>query len=413
MKTCPLLWRQTEAWGSSLLEKSVDLDERACGRGYETGAPSDCLGPACRFCLEDGNCLFERIGKLVTGEQIAEGLQLATATLTDEIRAALDCTAGPLQAIEKKLGEAPSADPAATAQVQAAVTELSSQFTADFNSLRDQLVSRLGESAEQAAARQIEAATQLGDLTERLAESTGGIDGQLRRLVDEVAAAREDRQRADTADASWRAQLQRHLDDSEEKWENMFLSLTELTDRMESALQTIQEHIAQENQRRERSEKEAQLAAAKRENNAGVVHYHSGDMERARARFIRAIALAPDFVEAYNNLGLVETELGNAEEATRNFQKAIELDPDLSASYNNLGYVFFLQQNYEEAIAMYEEAIARTESSSAAWTNLGNAHFKLGDLERARAAWEKALAFDPGNKKAADNLQRLLQPATG
>lgn len=408
MKTCPLLWRQSEGWGSSLLEKSVELDDHGADLdGSESGAGSECLGAACRFCLEGGDCLLERVGRLMTGEQIAEGLQLATATLTDEIRAALDCTAGPLRAIQERLAAQEQTATAALERLERRWEELAARLAAESSRASD------GEGwdrlSAQHEARQLEIAAQLGDLAGRLAQATGNLGNELHQLRDEVAAERVAQLDESREHDLWRQQLQSRLQESDEKWENMFLSLTELTDRLETSLSAVQEHIAQESRHRERSEKEAQLAAAKRENNAGVVHYHSGDMERARARFVRAIALAPDFVEAYNNLGLVETELGNAEEATRHFQKAIELDPALSASYNNLGYVFFLQQNYEEAIAMYEEAIERAENGSAAWTNLGNAHYRLGHHDHAREAWQKALELDPGNRKAADNLARLLQ----
>jgi len=358
MKTCPLLWRQSESPDSALLEKSVDLDNGAGSTPEETavGLRLECLGAACRFATESGACLFDRLARLVTGEEIAEGLALATATVTDETRAALDCTAGRLGAIEARLGGEGS-DPGPTAE---------------------------------------------------LARALAGWREELRG---ELAGDRVAREQTDRAAAEWREGQRRRTDDMEERWESMVLSLTELTERIESAIGVIQRHIESETEQSRRRELEAKLAAAKRANNAGVALYHARDLERARERFREAITIAPEFVEAHNNLGLVETELGNAEEATRQFQRAIELDPSLSASYNNLGYVFFVQENYEEAIAMYEEAIARAANGSAAWTNLGNAQFKLGNLEQARAAWEKAVELDPGNRKAADNLARLLQSA--
>ena len=358
MKTCPLLWRQTESPDGALLEKSADLDNGAAGPAATVGGGlnRECLGAACRFAAENGSCLLERIGRLVTGEEIAEGLALATAALTDETRAALDCTAGKLGAMESWLGElAGAAAPGA-------------------------------------------------ELAQALAGWRAELQGQF-------AAERDARAEADRAAAAWRDEQQRRTGDMEERWESMVLSLTELAERMETGLDVIRRHIDAETAESRRREQEAKLAAAKRATNAGVAHYHARDLEKARDRFREAIAAAPEFVEAHNNLGLAETELGDAEAATRHFQRAIELDPSLAAGYNNLGYVFFVQENYEEAIAMYEEAIARAENGSPAWTNLGNAQFKLGNLDRAREAWEKAVELDPGNRKAAENLTRLLQTA--
>jgi tetratricopeptide (TPR) repeat protein len=392
MKTCPFLWRQSEAPTSGLLEKSADLDGAGppAGKAAAGGLHLDCLGSVCRF-HEAGACQVERLGKLMSGEEIAQGLHLATAALTDEIRTALDCTAGPLRAIEQRLDNLPA--PSADAP------------PANDGGWREQFEKRLAELSERLDSWRDSASAQ----TAELAAATTGVGLQLREVADAVANARETRDEAAAASAQWQQSLQQRFEDGEDRWENMVLSLTELSERIESSLGVVQEHIVLEKAQRERDTQAALIATAKRENNAGVVFYHQGDLERAALRFEKALALAPEFVEAHNNLGLVETERGHAEEATRHFQKAIELDPTLSASYNNLGYVFFQQENYEEAIAMYQEAIERAANGSAAWTNLGNAHFKLGNQEKAREAWETAIELDPGNRKAAENLSRLLQ----
>ncbi len=393
MKTCPFLWRQSEAPTSGLLEKSVDLDGAGprAGKAAAGGLHLECLGAVCRF-HEAGACQVERLGRLMSGEELAQGLHLATAALTDEIRTALDCTAGPLRAIEQRLDDLPAPTAAAAPP-------------ADDGGWRDQVEQRLAEMSARLEAWRDGLSAQ----TAELAAATAGVALQVREVAAAVAAARETRDEAVAASAQWQQSLQQRFEDGEERWENMVLSLTELSERIESSLGVVQEHIVLEKAQRERDDRAALIAAAKRENNAGVVFYHQGDLERAALRFEKALALAPEFVEACNNLGLVETERGRAEEATRHFQRAIELDPTLSASYNNLGYVFFQQENYEEAIAMYQEAIERAANGSAAWTNLGNAHFKLGNHEKAREAWETAIELDPGNCKAAENLSRLLQ----
>ncbi len=429
MNICPLLWRPSEALESGLLEKNVDLDERSPAAAAPAGgAGPSCLGAVCRFWRE-GDCLLERIGALVTREEIAEGLHLATAALTDEVRTALDCTAGPLRGLETQVTELAAAAATPDTSVRDALaqaeTALQGQLDGWHEGFEERLTrwdlqlkdwragigTQLAELTAQVADWRSGAAAQLTDLAGSLAQTTTEVGVQLRDLRVELSAESAARGEAEAAAQAWRDGLEKQMADTEERWENMVLSLTELTERLESALGVIHQHIAMESEERERSAKEARLAAAKRENNGGVAFYHSGDLEKARARFREAIALAPDFVEAYNNLGLVETELGHAEEATRHFQKAIELDPSLSASYNNLGYVFFLQENFEEAIAMYQEAIERAANGSAAWTNLGNAYFKLGNGEKAREAWETAVELDPGNRKAAENLARLLQGA--
>jgi tetratricopeptide (TPR) repeat protein len=205
------------------------------------------------------------------------------------------------------------------------------------------------------------------------------------------------------------AALEQQLNASDERWENILLTLVELTERFE----TVLDHFTDLNDRRPdpgRANISAEDRDAARDlNSDGIEFYHNGELEKAAACFHEAIVKYPGFVEAYNNLGLVETELGRKDEAVSHFEKAISLDPELSASYTNLGYVYYLEESYLDAICMYEEALKRSANNSTVWTNLGNVHYKLRNLDKAREAWEKAIALDPTNTKAAQNLSQISE----
>jgi len=205
------------------------------------------------------------------------------------------------------------------------------------------------------------------------------------------------------------ASLEQQLADSDERWENILLTLVELTDRFEKVLTHLNE---QKNPVPEPDMPDVAAAdrdAARELNSDGIEYYHENELDKAASCFQEAINMHPGFVEAYNNLGLVETELGRKAEAVYHFEKAIELEPDLSASYTNLGYIYYLEESYLDAISMYVEALKRSANNSTVWTNLGNVHYKLRNLDQARAAWEKAIALDPTNTKAAQNLSQISQ----
>ena len=59
--------------------------------------------------------------------------------------------------------------------------------------------------------------------------------------------------------------------------------------------------------------------------------------EEALASYDKAIALKPDYAEAYNNRGNALMDLKRPEEALASYDKAIALKPDYAEAYNNRG----------------------------------------------------------------------------
>lgn len=62
-----------------------------------------------------------------------------------------------------------------------------------------------------------------------------------------------------------------------------------------------------------------------------------GKVEEAARSYRQALALDPDFADAYINLGNALDRLGKSDEAIATYQKALELDPDLAGAHYNLG----------------------------------------------------------------------------
>src|SRR3712207_1053786 len=61
----------------------------------------------------------------------------------------------------------------------------------------------------------------------------------------------------------------------------------------------------------------------------GYDYYNAGQFSEAKAEFVKAIELDPDFPEAYLGRGHAEQNLEQWEEAIKDFDKAIELDPTM------------------------------------------------------------------------------------
>jgi tetratricopeptide (TPR) repeat protein len=90
-------------------------------------------------------------------------------------------------------------------------------------------------------------------------------------------------------------------------------------------------------------------------------------------QFARAVAIDPDFAEAYANLGVSDCALGLYDRAANELRRAIELDP--ATGFHHLNYAYTL-------IRLNRDKEAQPEAETAVALNPGNstAHYVLGFL---------------------------------
>ncbi len=77
-------------------------------------------------------------------------------------------------------------------------------------------------------------------------------------------------------------------------------------------------------------------SAAEATFNLANVRYALGEKPAALERFLQAVELDPEFVEAWNNLGNVLAELGRPDDAIRTFRRALEVEPTYPDAHYNL-----------------------------------------------------------------------------
>ena len=80
--------------------------------------------------------------------------------------------------------------------------------------------------------------------------------------------------------------------------------------------------------------------------------------EEALASYDRAIALRPDYAEAYNNRGNALMDLKRPADALASYDKAIALKPDYTEAYYNRGNALMDLKRPADALASYDKAIA-------------------------------------------------------
>lgn len=133
-----------------------------------------------------------------------------------------------------------------------------------------------------------------------------------------------------------------------------------------------------------------------------------GNLSAAIASYQQAIALKPDYAEAYSKLGIALREQKQLKAAVESFQQALRLNPELVEAYYKLGTVFEAQGQYEAAIKAYQNAISLEPDHADAHYNLGNLQMMQGKLVAAAASYQQAVVIKPDFAYAHCNLGSAL-----
>ncbi|QOZ36882.1 glycosyltransferase family 41 protein [Bradyrhizobium sp. CCBAU 53421] len=138
-------------------------------------------------------------------------------------------------------------------------------------------------------------------------------------------------------------------------------------------------------------------AIALKPNDAGA-HNDRGNVLNDLERFDDALASydrAPGIAGACYNRGNVLIKLDRLEEAIASYDKAIALQPDYAEAYNNRGTALFKLRHDEAALASIDKAIQHKGDDAAAHASRGRVLSVLARYDEALAAYNKAVALKP------------------
>jgi tetratricopeptide (TPR) repeat protein len=124
----------------------------------------------------------------------------------------------------------------------------------------------------------------------------------------------------------------------------------------------------------------------------GDVHSARKDWSAARDAYAEAIR---ESATLHNKIGICHQRLGDDAAARKAYRTAIALRPDYAEAWNNLGTLDHARQDYAAAVASYEKSIALDPSDAVVFRNLGQAWLALDDVEKTLQAWSQALRLDP------------------
>ena len=140
-----------------------------------------------------------------------------------------------------------------------------------------------------------------------------------------------------------------------------------------------------------------------------VGYYQDGKMEVALDEVKQAIAINPEFADAYGVRALIYSAMGEVSLADENFQRALRLAPRNPELSNNYGS--FLCQNGRAAqgIPYFESALKNPtyQSPVNALLNAGSCSLKMKNLDAAERYLMDALRLQPDLPTTNANLARV------
>jgi tetratricopeptide (TPR) repeat protein len=118
---------------------------------------------------------------------------------------------------------------------------------------------------------------------------------------------------------------------------------------------------------------------------AGFAAKMTGDLDRARHHFQRAVALKSPFPPGLIRLGNLEVDRGDLASGERAFTAALAFPDSAAAAHFGLGRVALLRGNAREAAEHFEATLAAQPAASIVHAQLAVAYRRLGQLDKATA----------------------------
>jgi len=127
----------------------------------------------------------------------------------------------------------------------------------------------------------------------------------------------------------------------------------------------------------------------------GEFAFEKADYDRALDRYTSAIALDPEYAEAYLARGDTLAKRGKLDLAVADFTRAIAINPSLPDAHNSRGSAYRDKGQLAEALADHDEAISKFPKSFLGHLERAWDYEAIGDNERALADYDHAVRLEP------------------
>ncbi len=143
-------------------------------------------------------------------------------------------------------------------------------------------------------------------------------------------------------------------------------------------------------------------------NGLGLTYAMTGDTEKARDCFNRAIELNPARADFHNNAGYLEMKVENYEESIFHFKKALSIDSGFIKAVNNLA--ISLGMTGDDSGAM--EILLKYNTPEIACNNMGAIYHMKGEERKAEEFYNRAQALKKASGSQGLNAAEILYDNT-
>ena len=140
----------------------------------------------------------------------------------------------------------------------------------------------------------------------------------------------------------------------------------------------------------------------------GVLGRHLGNLPLSVQAYEKAIALKPDYREAWFNLAFDLAANGQTAKAKHAYEQTLRIQPDHPAAWNGLGHLCAKEGELLRGVNAMRQAMALSPTNLVFVQNLLNGLFDAGLLESAEQVLRYALALSPDDFQRHNQLLSVL-----
>jgi predicted O-linked N-acetylglucosamine transferase (SPINDLY family) len=133
------------------------------------------------------------------------------------------------------------------------------------------------------------------------------------------------------------------------------------------------------------------------------------ELKEAAQLCLQAIALIPDFADAYNLLGAIYKDQNDPDRAVLAWKKAIQIDPHFAEPHSNLGVVYAGNLKFDDAIIAYQDAIQANPNYAQAHINLSLVLMDQGRIAEALQSLDRGSSLVPDSPTVGSLRLCLLE----